>query len=629
MSTIGETSPESSKSMPLTCKQTDESKDNDSDGRNNNIVDTNDTMKDADVAPSSLSCKEEEEKVDGTESPTVRNMISLKHDCILPTQGKKEEATIGNGNSSNSVSSSVNHNTKNPNSNEKQREHKKFIPSVNVEKVLSMDILDTDGDVPLDQIVAASASNVKANQNHKDKSTTTTSTIINTNNANNKKILKSSTQKEHPQSEPESPQEKSNINNINPKKKKKQNSKQRQSQKNIPVKNEPPLFPAHNLASIPSWMASKLTENSQYVCSKWDHLKLGVDVGSVALNEYLNAVQDLHPQKELKNGTPVGSRTTSFPNNSRDSNTGSGNTSHRSEHISRDSDRQSKLTPTQILHIIDTLRPQTSRPPHKSILHNLVSLKKTTKNQTSRLGDDDNSVGDNSNVKADARKKDISNSNDDSIASIDDEDDEEKEEIESDDDMSHDYDENIKVLNQPDNSYVVEGTSVSTSTALTSKQEVVNQRTTAKNHSPQKENDECNLKKTPISASKQEEVASSPSLQQQANKNNKNNLIHTNNNTKQQVKLQIPWQSLIQVYQHMCNQDTLEDGKTPLQRRKTHYMEYPDVIEKLRSLENKALELKLSNDSMKRKQQDLGIITGITPGMTMKSDERFIKKKRI
>ena len=44
-------------------------------------------------------------------------------------------------------------------------------------------------------------------------------------------------------------------------------------------------------------MAKRLTENTKYLCSKWDPLKLGIDFGSVALNDYLNAVQDFNPKE--------------------------------------------------------------------------------------------------------------------------------------------------------------------------------------------------------------------------------------------------------------------------------------------------------------------------------------------
>ena len=74
-------------------------------------------------------------------------------------------------------------------------------------------------------------------------------------------------------------------------------AKKHQNQSPLEEEKATVTFPTHNLPSFPSWMAKNLTDTSHYVCSKWDALKLGVDVGSVALNAYLNAVQDLNPNQ--------------------------------------------------------------------------------------------------------------------------------------------------------------------------------------------------------------------------------------------------------------------------------------------------------------------------------------------
>ena len=273
--------------------------------------------------------------------------------------------------------------------------------------------------------------------------------------------------------------------------------------------------------------------------------------------------------------------------------------------------------------MIDTLWPsRTCQTPHKSILHNLVTLdrKKLKHDHTAQMdgdgGDENHSDdgtffgvdgvdGDGDDSNADTRSKDIGDGKDDSIASIasvddddnkDDEDnnkeEKEKQDIESDDDKGHDYNESITNPNQSPSSKQKEITSSSTQPSSIQQP---NQQTTPK----------------------------------QTKNHDNNNIIHMNKHMKQSqtkldvhVRVHVPWQSLIQVYQHMCHQDSLQDGKTPLQRRKTHYLDYTNVIEKLQSLENRALELKLRTDSMKRKQQDLGIITG------MKYDKGF-KKKRV
>ena len=392
-------------------------------------------------------------------------------------------------------------------------------------------------------------------------------------------------------------------------------------------------------------MAKKLTENTQYVCSKWDPLKLGIDVGSVALNDYLNAVQDLNPKEIDSWSHPstthgnISSSTTalsSMSNNYYPANRSNTNQHHGTNHIStstyttRDEDRQSKLTPTQILHMIDTLRPQTCHPPHKSILHNLVRLDKKSSKRghypiqmvdsssggSGTCSDDIafvNGNGDDLNV--DVRMKDIGDCGDDgnddsitSIASMDDDDNDNNNYDDDDDDKEEEGKEGIgSVVN------------------ICHDGDAANETDEVPCHS----NNSNNIVKDVASSS-------SLSLQKQIN-----STIHTNNDhiklqqqqQQQQstTKLQVPWQSLIQVYEHMCHQDSLEDGKTPLQRRKTHYMEYTDVIDKLKSVENRALELKVRTDIMKRKQQDLGIVVGggIVKAMTMDCREGFIKKKRM
>jgi len=82
-----------------------------------------------------------------------------------------------------------------------------------------------------------------------------------------------------------------------------------------------------------------IRHNSQYLAYSWDSLKLGQNVGSVALNNYLN-----------RGGG--GSR----PNE----NNGRG--------------RRSKLSPQQTLQIMNSLRPKTVLPPPGSELHDIIKL---------------------------------------------------------------------------------------------------------------------------------------------------------------------------------------------------------------------------------------------------------------
>ena len=102
----------------------------------------------------------------------------------------------------------------------------------------------------------------------------------------------------------------------------------------------------------------------------------------------------------------------------------------------------------------------------------------------------------------------------------------------------------------------------------------------------------------------------SKKLNEQSNNNNRNNdrtipalsTLRTSISTSSPAtplmatatnKLELPWKSLLDLYELMYEQDTLCAGKTPLQRRKVHYMEHTEVIEKLRNIENTNCELKL------------------------------------
>ena len=204
-----------------------------------------------------------------------------------------------------------------------------------------------------------------------------------------------------------------------------------------------------------------------------------------------------------------------------------------SNSIGRHSDRKSKCTPKDILHIVETLRARTVDPPENSILHTLKN----------------NYVGN-------------MNGNDDDMSTNDDVQEE---------DYEDDYESGTKRI--PD---IVPSTQ---------NPDRINSQSLQPQH-------EIKISIHNTNAAIKGEQIENPSNQSGSGKQHP----------------QVPWQSLIRTYDLMYNQDSLQYCASPLKRRKMHYLEYPYVMEKLKSFENKAFKLNLKEEEMLRKQKDLGLI---------------------
>jgi len=67
----------------------------------------------------------------------------------------------------------------------------------------------------------------------------------------------------------------------------------------------------------------------------------------------------------------------------------------------------------------------------------------------------------------------------------------------------------------------------------------------------------------------------------------------------------LPMEQLSQLYETMCNQD-VDDGSS--NRREVRYLTADALMEKLRSLENRACQLKLEEEQVLRQAKELGFV---------------------
>jgi len=333
----------------------------------------------------------------------------------------------------------------------------------------------SDGDISeesskvdnLDQIVAASNSNIRARRR-----------IVNTSGGS---ISDKSSYQSHAHHKPLQLPNKSIMSMRLPTR---QKETHQMNNNNI---NSYKLDLSHNLASLPSWKANDLVRNSHYLCSKWDNLRLGIDAGSPALNEYLRTVQQLNDPKSNKHEL--------IPS----------------------------LTSTHVVQLIETLRPVSCKPPKGSPLYDLVIV------GNEQQGEDgiDNQIMD------------------DIVSDVDYDDDDDE------DDENGNYKSEVEIK--------------SLDSAL---------------------KDDAQATKVGKTVGKNKQSTRS---------------------TKTRETYQYPWKSFTKVYQMICRQDSLDDGKQPLERRKIHYMEDFQVIDRLKSIENRGCELKVRSDAMMKKKRELGI----------------------